>query len=482
MTTDSSTTLDTLRRAHVILAGLWFRRYLIIIPILLLPFVGLAISLVSEKNYITNTTILIQEGAKQNPFLQDLSVATNLKARMPALRALLHSRHVLTEVGRDLNLINDNTPAWKVEGVVWQLSTRLKATLVGDDLVRISYTSPKPSTMVKVIDAVSARFIDRIVAPERSAITSSEDFLRQQLEERHANLIDSERRLAEFKSEHAAELPNLHAANVDRLSSMRSRLAESYTELAGAQAEMDTAKQKLSQTNPMLGKIEQEILSLRAQLTTLRARYTASHSEVRAYERLLNSLTEERDKVARSAKPLTDEDIDRLWNMLARSENVNEAQTASLLLVQMENLHLVSQKVKSLEQEVSTMEGTILELEAQVSAFGQTELELRGLERDLRVKQSIYEDLQERAELAQVTRALGDYQSDERVKIIDRPYTPHTPTNQPFWIFMLAGLMGGLLTGIGIALVAEFIDTTIRTKNTLVQLTGMPVLARIPPA
>lgn len=232
----------------------------------------------------------------------------------------------------------------------------------------------------------------------------------------------------------------------------------------------------------MLGKIEQEILSLRAQLTTLRARYTASHSEVRAYERLLNSLTEERDKVARSAKPLTDEDIDRLWNMLARSENVNETQTASLLLVQMENLHLVSQKVKSLEQEVSTMEGTILELEAQVSAFGQTELELRGLERDLRVKQSIYEDLQERAELAQVTRALGDYQSDERVKIIDRPYTPHTPTNQPFWIFMLAGLMGGLLTGIGIALVAEFIDTTIRTKNTLVQLTGMPVLARIPPA
>jgi hypothetical protein len=44
-------------------------------------------------------SILIQEPGKLNPFLEDLTVKTNLKDRMEALRALLTSRHVLVGVG-----------------------------------------------------------------------------------------------------------------------------------------------------------------------------------------------------------------------------------------------------------------------------------------------------------------------------------------------------------------------------------------------
>lgn len=88
--------------AALLWAG-WRRRYLVIVPVLLLPLSGAIVGILAPKNYQTSTTILFQEAAQQNPFLEDLSIATNLKARMAALNALLHSRHILASV------------AWKME-------------------------------------------------------------------------------------------------------------------------------------------------------------------------------------------------------------------------------------------------------------------------------------------------------------------------------------------------------------------------------
>ena len=70
----------------------WRRRYLIVVPIFVIPLLALGIGISSPKKYSSYTTVLIQEAAKMNPFLEDLAVETNLKSRIDALNALLHSR------------------------------------------------------------------------------------------------------------------------------------------------------------------------------------------------------------------------------------------------------------------------------------------------------------------------------------------------------------------------------------------------------
>ena len=93
-----------------LLSAAWRRRVLIIVPALLMPFVALFASLVVPRSYEARTTLLVQEPSKLNPFLNDLAIGPNVKDRIQALDALLHSENVLDQVLRDVGLVNDKTP------------------------------------------------------------------------------------------------------------------------------------------------------------------------------------------------------------------------------------------------------------------------------------------------------------------------------------------------------------------------------------
>jgi len=81
MTTKASVFLNI----HVLLASVWRRRYIIIIPMLLLPLLSTLLGMLTPKQYLSHTTILIQETSKLNPFLSDFAVSTQLNERMAAL-------------------------------------------------------------------------------------------------------------------------------------------------------------------------------------------------------------------------------------------------------------------------------------------------------------------------------------------------------------------------------------------------------------
>ena len=300
-----------------VLAAAWRRRYLILIPFLLMPVVGGVVGFLSPKTYQTHTTILIQEAAKQNPFLKDLTVETNLKERMAALQALLHSRHILGSVALKTGLINKDMPGDEVTAKIAELSKSLQARLVGDDLVKIIYEAKDPTKMSETLGLVSVRFVERIVAPQRSSIVSSENFLFEELKQRKADLEESENRQAEYRSEFASELPELHASNVMRLGKLREALAVRTTELEGARASWKDLQDRLFKTNPVIGKIEERIVDVMSDLTILRSRYTDNHTKVQAVLRKLKSLRDERSKTLSASKHLKDGDLERLWNMAA---------------------------------------------------------------------------------------------------------------------------------------------------------------------
>ena len=83
------------QRFFIILTSAWRRRYMIVIPIIIMPFIGLIIAKISPKHYESHTSMLIQETAKMNPFLEDLAVSTMLKERLSALQTLLHKRLIM---------------------------------------------------------------------------------------------------------------------------------------------------------------------------------------------------------------------------------------------------------------------------------------------------------------------------------------------------------------------------------------------------
>lgn len=463
----------------------WRRRYLIATPILLMPFVGLAVGILSPKKYETSTTILFQEASEHNPFLEDLAIATNLRNRMEALNALLHSRHILASVAWQRELINKEMDEKGKAWVISELSRSLKAKLVGDNLIKITYRSDNKKQMKETLAMVSMRFVERVLAPQRSSIIQSESFLSQELETRRIDLQSSEQALAEYKNRYASELPGLHSTNVARLSELQSYRAERRIELEGAKAAQASLALRLSQTNPVVGKIEEAIINVMAELTQLRARYTDQHSQVQNVLAQLQSLEKERNRILTQMQELNrgglkKARLEQLW-AIATTQETNSNSQHPLLISQLERLQQADDHIERLSQEVSSLSKEIEVLEGKVHGYGQHERRLNELKRDIQVRQKIYQDLAERYEMARVTHSLGKNEESERVKLIDPPFDPIAPINMPIPIFVIAGLIAGIGLGLGLAIVIELLDTSVRRKDSLSRMLNVPVLARIPP-
>jgi len=476
--------------AALLWAG-WRRRYLILVPVLLLPISGAIVGVLAPKNYQTSTTILFQEAAQQNPFLEDLSIATNLKARMDSLNALLHSRHILASVAWKMELLQKSMGQKEKAIVIGELSKSLNARLVGDNLIKITYNAPQRENMVEMLSLVSMRFVERVLAPQRSSIIQSESFLANELEQRRKNLEKAETALAEYKNKFASELPTLHSANVARLSQLKTHAATRRIELQGAKAAQKSLAIRLSQTNPVIGKIEESIVNILAELSQLRARYTDNHSRVQSVLAHLHSLEKERHRILSSSQQIDPDNLDpmqleRLWAIATTARTGtgtnNQQQSSHLLLIsQLERLQQADDQIQRLSKEVISLDQEIRKLEKQVNGYGQHERSLNQLKRDIQVRLKIFQNLAERHELARVTGSLGKTEESERVKLIDPPFEPLGPNNMPLVMFVLAGLFSGVGLGIGLAVIAELLDTSIRRQNTLSQMLNTQILARIPP-
>ena len=470
-------------RIFYILAGGWRRRYTIAVPILLLPLMGLLVGIFSPKHYSSHTSMLIQETAKMNPFLEDLAVSFVINDRIDALKTLLHSRHILGAVAEERGLIDSETSAKKHDQIIAELSNALTVQMAGMDLIRIDYKSNSPEGMKETLKSVSKQFIEQLLAPERSSMKDSRHFLAEHLKYRQLALDKAEVALANFKTQHTTELPELHLSNISRLALLKQRLSERQAEMAGASRSLGGLNQQLSKTNPVLRRIEEQIVRIRSELALSRVRYTDKHSNIQGSLRNLRRLEEERQHMLSRTEQTID--IEQLW-AIASSAPIYTDKNADkneqpLLVSQLENLQVTRSKVDGLREEIKSLQQMVNELEIQTARYGENSSEFFKLERDLNIKRDLYDDLMLRNEEARITSSLGIFERDKRVKVIDRPFTPTSPANFPLYLFCVAGLFGGIFLGCGLAVMLELSDTTLRRRDHLESLTGVPVLSRIPP-
>ncbi|EOD78781.1 Polysaccharide biosynthesis chain length regulator SypO [Grimontia indica] len=462
----------------ILLDGAWRRRYVVMMPILIFPLMGIAIGLLSPKQYISHTSMLVQETSKMNPFLEDLAVSAQMKERFSGLQTLLHSRHILGKVALERGYVGEDDSPQKLDEVIARLSNGLNMVTIGKDVIRIDYRSNDPEGMKETLETVSDYVVEELLAPERSSMKDSSFFLSEHINKRREELDDAEAALADFRSKHADGLPELQVANYARIEQLKQRLSEKEAEMAGAQKSLGGLDQQLSSTNPVIGSIEDQIVKIRSELALLKARYTDQHSLVQAALRNLRRLEEQRAQLVESTRETID--TAQLWDIASSARMNGDSESQPLLISQLESLQAARSKVETLEEETASLRKMITQLEEKTNMSGEKEQQIRKLERDLQVKRMLFEELLERQEKARLTSSLGVFEQDKRIKIIDRPYSPSTPSNLPIIVFAIAGMVGGVFLGCGLAVIMELTDTTIRRIDTLETITGAPVLTRIP--
>ena len=473
---------DVLYNLFRLLNIAWQRRYIICVPILVMPFAGLIVSFMTPKFYEAHTTILLQDISELNPILEDFSISTNLEERQVALKILLKSRNVLRAVATDLGYISEQSTQKEIDEELDELSRSL-SIVFGGELIKIYYRSENRTDIAYLLKTVTKHFLGIVLAPHKSWTSTSETFLEDQLRRQKQSLQDAEENLTSYKAKYALELPQLHEANITRLAELRQLLMEKKTDLAGAEAALKEFNNNLSQTNPVIGKLEERLIDIRADLSMLRSRYTEQHSKVRAATREFERLEAERKRLINETGQLKPENIKRLWNLATTSTGTTEAGnpgSTTVLASQLQAVQDAKAKVTGLRNEVESIKRLSLDLENKVRSFAEVERSLTELQRDYDIKLKLYDDFLNRYEMARVLGDLERYEEIERVKVIDEPFTPSRPSTIPAALFVLAGFFAGLGIGTGLTAIAEISDTSLRLKATIESMTGLPVLTRLP--
>jgi uncharacterized protein involved in exopolysaccharide biosynthesis len=467
------------RLLYLTLYAVYTRAKLFVIPLLVVPFVIILLTVTAQKKYVNHATILIEESALLNPYLDDLSFSFDLSNRMAALRTLVISRKVLIAVAKETQLVPENATPAQIEKIHQELSQALSLSLVGDELVRVNFIWHEQSKMKLVLEKVVEKFIERLLAPTRASLDSSEQFFYQQLNSIRDELELSEEALAAFKSTNSNTLPAVLHSNRQTFDKLLSDQQQKTIVLSGAQAKLKALATKMGQANPILGRIEEKIIVAESELSFLKTRYTEKHSKVISKKRELQSIRNRQQSLLESAEDLDPTNIEQLWQM-ANTLPSGKDNESSVLVSQILKLEEAKNEVAQHQQEYDMLEQQVKLVGERLLVTSDVEKQLRKLERDYDVKQSLYKDMLSRYEMAKVTGKLVKYEGPDKVKTIERAYSPTQPINTSLVASIIVGIILGVFTSSTIVFVATLFDSHLKDIQTIEKLSSLEVVTILP--
>ena len=147
--------------------------------------------------------------------------------------------------------------------------------------------------------------------------------------------------------------------------------------------------------------------------------------------------------------------------------------------VQLEIQNLDEQIVRK-QAEQRRLETVISTSQLRIAAVPTHESELTELMRDYQTLQKTYESLLSKKEDSQISANLERRQIGEQFKILDPPHEPERPISPNRPLFDAIGAIVGLALGLGIAALLEYLDSSLKTEEDVLQALMLPVLALIP--
>ena len=325
---------------------------------------------------------------------------------------------------------------------------------------------PIPDTfLVKVkvqhVDSESAALFANVVAEayidknlERSLSTAKQalDYLREQQVVYRQRNRESQAEVAAYKEKTGLVAPNQQTVTVETLTKLQVQLAAVHADRVRVEARKDglvkmAAKgdyvalaDHLSSTHPVV----QETLSRYRATQERRAALLAKH---------------------KSQHPViigVDAEIDGFRNQIREmvDDHIDGERAAVTLLVEQE---------QSLESDIQTAN-------AAMAAQQRDSIDLNMLANEAKRTSEFYADLDMRT--TEVT--LQQFIQANNIRLVDHAQPSLSPSSPIVLYNMIASILIGVLGGVIIALLTEYLDTTVKTREAVESAVGAPLLGIVP--
>ncbi len=436
---------------------------------------GVAHYLITPKEYMASATVQIERKSAA-PVLSDQNTWDNYWniEFYPTQYELLRSRGLAERVVRNLDLTNSGSeggdtrptklptaPATAAEDAS-ALGAAAQGLLGGlsvdpvrnTSLVRIGYRSKDPAYAARVANAFAEAYIDLGIEDRYTSAGKASSFLSSQIETLKAEIQAKENELQRFSRtsdivgiDPATNdvLKRLETLNNDYLAAKRVRIEKEalYQELRTAPKE--------SVADSLSGGVVSE---LRSNQLKMERDYETKLKTYKPDWPAMVSLKADIEKGQQHLKGLIDE-----MGARARTNSFADYQTAL-------------RQEQTLAAEVGRSKGEAINQSS--AAVGYTNLKV-----EIETRRQMFDELLKKQSETDVSARLQGTR-DSNIRIIDSALTPGGPFRPSLRQDVTYGLMLGLLLGIGIAFLIEFLDRTIKSPEEIERRLKLPTLAVVP--
>ena len=428
--------------------------------------------------YRAETVILVDPQKVPDNYVPT-TVSSTVEDRLSTIEQQLMSPSRLKRIIETMNLYPELRGRVSEQTLIRMMQKSTAITVVDSGSHRLStfrivFHGKNPTQTAAVANQLAKLFIDENSKVREQQFYETGAFMDREMRETKADLEKKEQELQRVKSQYILDLPESKQYHLEALTNYRNQLRASQDRVARAHqdkflvqslASAPTAVDLDAESSGTISPLQSQVQKLETQLAELRARYGPNYPDVRKLQARLDEVRAQ---------------------MAAEEKRAPGAAAASPLPKGVRNPVLQGQ-LQKLDREITEQTKLQAQLQEQIN-FHLSKLEripifeqrIGSLMRDYDTLRGHYNNLLSKKLSADMASALETRQKGERFVVLDAAQPPEKPfaPNRP--LLTLAGLLGGLLGGMGLAFVIEAADESVRSEREAALILGRPVLAGIP--
>ncbi|RLA24080.1 MAG: chain length-determining protein [Gammaproteobacteria bacterium] len=424
----------------------------------------------SARIHVDTRTVL-------RPLLSGLAIQPNVSSQVRLMSKLLFSRPNLEKVARMTDLDLNAKDEKEMQALVASLKGMLTISSARQlDLFTISAQNQDPKLAKRLVQALLTIFIEETLGEGRKDSDTAQRFIGQQVKEYENRLLAAEKAREQFKRENYGALPGQGGSHYELLQSYARQLEEAKLAIDEATNRRNELKRQLEDEEPMFedfgggiasSPLDARIQSLQAQIDSLLLKYTDRHPEVRILRQTIVDLEKQKEEEPEFGE---DEEEDFYGG---------SGQTNPVFQQMKIALGEADANVASLRGRVKTLKKRIEDTKQMMGNSLEVETKLKGLNRDYGIIKSNYETLLKRRETAQLSESVEQNTDSVKFRIVDPPQVPTKPS-APNRLLLSSGVfVGGLVVGLGLALLLSLIRPVFTSAQKVRDVTGLPLLGSV---
>ncbi len=463
------------------------RKYIVIIPFILICFLSVIFALRQKPLYESSTTIMVGEPKLMTEKLDRIALNVDTNVKLKVIRRVLLSQKSLTELINKLNLKDNAKLRSKAQTIHFEypdvsldeimekllidgLKKQLKISTYQNNFITIRARSDDQEKVYQLVKTISESFMEQIIENDHERLKQLMEFNAQQLNIYENKLRDSETKLKRFEqslitsSNTGASVTSTKILN--KYKSLQSIIEEDIeqkrNELKGFESKLSFKKfQYILPVNENLGNLEsqynrlgQKILSEQVQSPLIDVNKNYVSEEIDIFRQQISK--EIRDIVSSKLK-IENEEIYR-FVILA------EITKRDLGMLNKKRNRLID-LIKSHQNEIAQNpihEGT-----------------LAKLKREVETNREIYNTFLKESQGSYIGEALHKREAGYKFKIIEPAIRPMERANSRKKSAII-GVLLAFLVSIGLFSLVEILDNSFDDLDEIGDFLQLPVIGTVP--